>query len=135
MAKKKYAITEENLRNIVEKTIRESIFGLNGNDLQSMGMKNPADDYQINRAEVIERLRQFAGYIKEMKEYIDGVEEDVENNIPETDGLKTTVSMRAMWTDDDTEKEFSDALSNLSQIMWRVESALGDAIDVAEYLK
>ena len=133
MGKNRIKLTESQIKRLIKESVKESFLGFNGNDFASMGLKNPADEFQINYREIGQKFLQFGKYLQEMREYIDGVEEDTENNIAGTKGVRDTVSMRAMWTDDEEEKAFNESLKQIIQLIWKLETAIKEVADETEY--
>ena len=133
MGKNRIKLTESQIKRLIKESVKESFLGFNGNDFASMGLKNPADDYQINYREIAGKFNQFAKYLQEMKEYVDGVEEDAKNNVAGTKGVRDTVRMRAMWSDDENEKMFDESLKEVSQLIWQLESAVRDVLEETNY--
>lgn len=133
MGKTKIKLTESQIKRLIKESVKESFLGFNGNDFASMGLKNPADEFQINYREIAGKFNQFAKYLQEMKEYVDGIEEDAENNIAGTKGVRDTVSMRAMWSDDEDEKMFDESLKKVSNLIWQLESAVRDVLEETDY--
>jgi len=124
-------ITESQLRDIISKTINESVFGLNGNNLQAMGLKNPADDYPVNYQEAIQKCEEFLPILTEFYQYIYGIEEDSKNGIEEKPGFYHNMRMRGIWNDDEDESYYGEQLRDLAYSLDKTKDVIEEFIDFA----
>lgn len=134
-------IGKDYLKNIVESAVRESIFGLSGQQLGQWGVKNPIDDYPIDFSEVKEKTEQFLQQVNAFSEFIDGVEEDAENGVEEKIGLKNTLGSRAMWRNEEDyddywkqydEKYYSEELRKVSKYLDSIKYTLNELVDYCD---
>ena len=122
-------LNEDKLKTIIAKVLKESVFGLSGRDLEDMGLKNPADDYVVDKNELAQKTNEFLSALKNFNAYLAGVEEDAENGIKAKDGVYQTMRSRAMWNDDSDEEYISNLLRDVSFSLSHIENLLGDVID------
>ena len=116
----------------IKNAIQEAVLGFNGGDLESMGLRNPANDYTVNYTELAEKCENLRQYLQEFKQYIDGIEEDEENGVEKKDGVSIIATMRGYWTDDPDDLDLADLLKNLSWNLYKVESSLTETASQAQ---
>lgn len=126
-------ISESELKTLIKECVgnllKEGPFGFSGNDFARLGLKNPADKYVINKDELAQKTNEFIAVAKTYIGYINGVEEDVENNIKETDGVTLSMKMHAMWSDDEDERGFAEDLQKSGYSLSRVVDFLQELVD------
>lgn len=118
----------------IKNAIHEAVFGLNGGDLEGLGLRNPADDYTVNYTELAEKCESLREYLQSFKTYIDGVEEDAENGVEKQDGVHTIATMRSYWSDDPDDKDLADILKELSWNLYKIESSLTETASQAQHM-
>ena len=134
---KKYKITEEQLRGAIKDTLMEGPFGINNDFLKNIGMRNPGDNYQVNFQEIAQKCEEARVFIKQLSEYVDGKEDDVESGETQR-GVKFNVSMKSTWWDNESFDKYDiqaldKSLHELSDMLWRIDSKLEEVKDCAEY--
>ena len=129
---KKINIKESDIHHAIASVLKESMFGLSGADLEGMGLRNPANDYNIDYAELAEKCEQMRTSLQGFKQYIDGVEEDAENGVEAQDGVAITASMKSNWSDDPEDEELANILKEVSFCIYKLESTLADAASQAQ---
>lgn len=122
-------IYEKELKSLIRKTIIESVFGYNGQDFQNMGLKNPADNYMVDKQELSQKTQEFIKAIDEYYSYIDGVEEDAENGNKEVPGIARNIRMHSMWSDDEDEGYFCDNLEKVSRELYSIKNMLQELVE------
>jgi len=125
-------ITESQLRDIIAKTINESVFGFNGHDLADMGLQNPANNYPVNYQEAIQKCKEFLPVLTEFYQFIYGIEEDSEKGIEEKPGFYHNMQMRGMWNDDGDESYYSEQLLDMARSLSRTKDTIEEFIEFAE---
>ncbi len=118
----------------IKNAIHEAVFGLNGGDLEGLGLRNPADDYTINYTELAEKCEQLRQSLQQFKIYIDGVEEDAENGVEKQDGVYIKANMRGYWTEDPDDQDLADLLKDLSWNLYKIESSLEETASQAQHM-
>ena len=118
----------------IKNAIYEAVLGMNGDDLEGLGLTNPANDYTVNYTELAEKCESLREYLQSFKTYIDGVEEDAENGVEKQDGVRTVATMRSYWSDDLDDKELADILKELSWDLYKIESSLTETASQAQYM-
>lgn len=118
----------------IKNAIYEAVLGMNGDDLEGLGLSNPSDDYTVNYTELAEKCESLREYLQSFKTYIDGVEEDAENGVEKQDGVRTVATMRSYWSDDLDDKELADVLKELSWNLYKIESSLTETASQAQYM-
>ena len=126
-------IKESLLKNIitecVKKSINEGVFGLNGDDLKRWGLKNPADNYNVNKEELMQKTLDFLNALREYHSYIYGTEEDLENGTEEKQGAYFNMQLRSMWNDDEDERYYAEYLKKISYKLSSMDTELQEMID------
>lgn len=125
--KKKFKITEGQLQKAIKESLMEMPFG----DNSEGEIRNPADNYQFNPQEIIQKCVEFKAYLKSFKEYFDGVDEEVEGE-EHNNGVRFNVNLKNMWTDDWTLNDLSETLDTLSSLIFKLNSCVDETIDCAE---
>ena len=129
---KKINIKESDIHHAIASVLKESMFGISGADLEGMGLRNPANDYNIDYTELAEKCEEMRTSLQGFKQYIDGVEEDAENGVEAQDGVAITASMKSNWSDDPEDEELANILKEVSFCIYKLESALTDAASQAQ---
>lgn len=129
---KKINIKESDIRHAIKSVLAEGVFGINGDSLEGMGLRNPANDYSIDYTGLAEKCEQVRMSLQEFKQYIDGVEEDTENGVEAQDGVRMAAAMRSYWSEDPEDEELANTLKEVSWCIYKLESALSDAASQAQ---
>lgn len=128
---KKYKLTEKQLRRVIKNALMEGPFGLDGDRLKELGLTNPGDSYNFDHQELIQKCQEFQSYLKSFKEYIDGVDEEIEGQ-EKNNGVRFNVNMKNMWSDDWKIEELSGVLDDLSSTLTTLGYNLEYTIDGAD---
>ena len=138
----KVTIGESGIKQIISSTINEFFDRETMDSMQALGIKDPSSDYTINQGELkekcgafIQKCNEFETIIREFYAYIDGVEEDAENGVEGSLGARGIMRRRNMFGARNIQDEIlEEDLDELEKALWRLKSALEDAVEGTEAL-
>ena len=137
---KKYKLSEGDIKNAVKSVVTEFF---NRDDMDSMsnfGIKDPTEDSVVNEeeikqkcAEFVQKTNEYTQYLNQFYAYIDGAEEDTENGVQETSGVRGAIRSRNLFGARNLADEYlEENLNNLSDSLNRLKYAISEAIECAE---
>lgn len=141
--KKKYKISESELKNAVKSVVTEFFNRDDMDTLTGYGLKDPTEDDVVNEeelkqkcAEFIQKSNEYLQYFNQFYAYIDGAEEDVENGVPETNGVRGTIRGRNLFGARNLHDEYlEEDIVNLADSLHKLRYAFSETIECAESFK
>ena len=128
MAKNKIKISESKLKDIISQTLNENYFGI----------KNPADDYVIDKnvlkqkcAEFRQKCEEFQSVLSAMELYLDGDDESIESPT-HVSGVAMDAYLKSVWSQDLSDKYLAEDLKAMSKHVRNTKYEVETLIEFAQ---
>ena len=137
---KTYKVNESSLKNTIKSVINEFFDRETMDSMRKLGIDDPSEKYSVDKNELKAKINESKQKCEEFKQvcavfgqYINGVDEDLENGVQGSDGVRMTMRYRNMFGARNLQDQYLEQeLDELHEELWKLDMEMEEVIGACE---